>query len=58
MTLGWLAVHRQIDVLIALSPVQDLSLCAKHLFVAAMVAGVHPGLPRIGKSGRRRGVRA
>ena len=25
---------------------QDLLLCAKHLFVAAMVAWVHPGLPR------------
>jgi hypothetical protein len=33
-------------------PPQDLLLCAKHLFVAAIVAGVHPGLPRIGKSGR------
>jgi hypothetical protein len=27
------------------SPVQELLLCAKHLFVAAMVAGVHPGKP-------------
>ena len=26
-------------------PLQDLLLCAKHLFVAAMVAEVHPGLP-------------
>jgi len=31
-------------------PVQDLLLCAKHLFVTAMVAWVHLGLPRIGKS--------
>ena len=29
------------------SPVQDLLLCAKHLFVAAMVDWVHPGLPRM-----------
>jgi hypothetical protein len=27
-----------------------LLLCAKHLFVAAMVAWVHPGLPPIRKS--------
>jgi len=33
-------------------PPQDLLLCAKHLFVAAIVAGVYPGLPRTGKSGR------
>ena len=33
-----------------LPPAQDLLLCAKHLFVAAMVAEVHPGLPRIGNS--------
>jgi hypothetical protein len=36
---------------------EDLLLCAKHLFVAAMVAGVHPGLPLIGKSEDRRAVR-
>jgi hypothetical protein len=30
--------------------VQELLLCAKHLFVAATVAWVHPGLPRMGKS--------
>ena len=29
---------------------QDLLLCAKHVFVAAMVAGVHPGPARTGKS--------
>ena len=29
--------------LVALPTVQDLLLCAKHLFVAAMVAWVHPG---------------
>jgi hypothetical protein len=29
---------------------QDLLRCAKHLFVAAMVAWVHPGLLPIGKS--------
>ena len=32
-----------IDFLIALPSAQDLLLCAKHLFVAAMVAWVHPG---------------
>jgi hypothetical protein len=31
-------------------PVQDLLRCANHLFVAAMVVWVHPGLPPIGKS--------
>jgi hypothetical protein len=31
---------------------------AKHLFVAAMVAGVHPRLPRIGKSGHDGGASA
>ena len=40
----------QIDVL-TLDPRVELLLCAKHLFVAAMMAGVHPGLPRISKSG-------
>jgi hypothetical protein len=35
------------------SPCAGLLLCAKHLFVSAMVAGVHPGLPPIGKSGDR-----
>jgi hypothetical protein len=30
--------------------VQELLPCAKHLFVAAMVAWVHPGLRPIGKS--------
>jgi Tfp pilus assembly protein PilZ len=29
--------------LVALPSAQDLLLCAKHLFVAAMVAWVHPG---------------
>jgi hypothetical protein len=37
-------------LLIRPAPVQDLLLCAKHLFVAAMAAKVHPGLPGIGKS--------
>ena len=32
-------VHWQIDFLVALTPMQDLLRCAKHLFVAAMVAG-------------------
>jgi hypothetical protein len=36
-------------LLVARPSVQDLLLCAKHLFVAAMVAGVHPGLPGIGQ---------
>jgi hypothetical protein len=27
-------------------PVQDLLRCANHLFVAAMVVWVHPGLPQ------------
>ena len=40
------------------APAQDLLLCAKHLFVAAMMAGVHPGLPRIGKSGHDGGASA
>jgi hypothetical protein len=40
----WLpAVHWHIDFLVALPSAQDLLLCAKHLFVAAMVAWVHPG---------------
>ena len=39
-----------VDFLVALPPEQDLLLCAKHLFVAAMAAEVHPGLPGIGKS--------
>ena len=39
-----------IDFLIALPSAQDWLLFAKHLFVAAMVAWVHPGLPRIGNS--------
>ena len=43
VTRGCPAVHWQIDFLVALPPVQDLLLCAKHLFVAAMVAWVHPG---------------
>jgi hypothetical protein len=30
--------------------VRDLLVRAKHLFVAAMAAEVHPGLPGIGKS--------
>jgi hypothetical protein len=30
--------------------VQDLLLCAKHLFVGAMVAWVHPGSATNGKS--------
>jgi hypothetical protein len=32
-----------IDFLIALPSAQDWLLCARHLFVAAMVAWVHPG---------------
>ena len=43
LTRGCPAVHWQFDVLIALRPVQELLLCAKHLFVAAMVAWVHSG---------------
>ena len=39
-------------------PRAELLLCAKHLFVAAMMAGVHPGLPRIGKSGHDGGASA
>ena len=39
------------------SPRAGLLLCPKHLFVRAMVAGVHPGLPPIGKSGDRGAVR-
>src|SRR5437763_1840005 len=39
------------------SPRAGLLLCAKHLFVAAMVAGIHPGLPPIGKSGDRGAIR-
>ena len=45
LTRGCPAVHWQFDVLIALRPVHDLLRCANHLFVAAMVAWVHPGLP-------------
>jgi hypothetical protein len=37
------AVYWDIDFLVALPSAQDLLLCAKHLFVAAMVAWVHPG---------------
>jgi hypothetical protein len=33
----------QFDFLVALPPEQDLLLCARYLFVAAMVAWVHPG---------------
>ena len=43
--------------LVGQPPMQDLLRCAKHLFVAAMVAWVHPGLPPIGKSEDRGGVR-
>src|SRR5262245_7351295 len=32
-----------VDFLVAQPSAQDLLLCAKHLFVAAMVAWVHPG---------------
>ena len=39
-------------------PRAELLRCAKHLFVAAMMAGVHPGLPRIGKSGHDGGASA
>ena len=40
------------------APAQDLLLCAKHLFVAAMVAWVHPGLPGIDKSSMMAGKAA
>src|SRR5262245_1826027 len=40
---GCPAVHWHIDFLVALPSVQDLLFCAKHLFVAAAVAAVHPG---------------
>ena len=43
ITRGCPAVHWHIDFLVALPSAQDLLLCAKHLFVAAMVAWVHPG---------------
>src|SRR5262245_51262473 len=43
------AVHWHIDFLVALPSVQDLLFCAKHLFVAAMVAGVHLGSRGTGK---------
>jgi hypothetical protein len=39
-------------------PEQDLLLCAKHLFVAAIVAWVHPGLPGIDKSSMMAGKSA
>jgi hypothetical protein len=38
-----LRFHALISPLPGLPPVRDLLLCAKHLFVAAMVAGVHQG---------------
>ena len=41
----------KIGLLSPLAPRAELLLCAKHLLVAAMMAGVHPGLPRIGKDG-------
>ena len=50
ITRGCPAVHWHIDFLVALPSAQDLLLCAKHLFVAAMVAWVHPGPAEIGKS--------
>ena len=37
---------------------EDLLLCAKRSFVAAMVAWVHPGLPGIGKSSMMAGKSA
>ena len=43
ITRGCPAVHWHIDFLVALPSAQDLLLCAEHLFVAAMVAWVHPG---------------
>jgi hypothetical protein len=43
ITRGCPAVHWHIDFLVALPSAQDLLLCAKHLFVAAMVDWVHPG---------------
>jgi hypothetical protein len=44
-----------VHLLSRLSPVQGLLLCAKHLFVAAMVAWVHPGLPGTRRIRRERG---
>ena len=37
------AVHWRFRFLVALPPAQDLLLCAKHLFVAAMVVAIVPG---------------
>ena len=39
----WLTAGKLLRFLVALLPVPDLLLCAKHLFVAAMVAIVLPG---------------
>jgi hypothetical protein len=50
------AARWQIDSLVALPRAEDLLFCAKYLFVAAMVAGVHPGVPRIGRSKHDRGA--
>ena len=43
ITRGCPAVHCHINSLVALPSAQDLLHCTKHLFVAAMVAWVHPG---------------
>jgi hypothetical protein len=41
VTLGWTRRSLTNRLLIRPAPVQDLLLCAKHLFVAPMVAWVH-----------------
>jgi hypothetical protein len=43
----WLTRRSLANRRLTLAPPQDLLLCAKHLFVAAMVAGVHPGTGKL-----------